>query len=37
MCSILLVEDHKLMAETLIRVLNTRGNFNVAAVAEEES
>ena len=34
MCSILLVEDHKLMAETLVRVLNTRGNFNVADVAE---
>ena len=34
MCSILLVEDHKIMAETLVRVLNTRGNFNVADVAE---
>jgi DNA-binding NarL/FixJ family response regulator len=34
MCSILLVEDHKLMAETLVRILRTKGNFNVADVAE---
>lgn len=34
MCSILLVEDHKIMAETLTRLLRTRGNFNVADVAE---
>ena len=34
MCSILLVEDHKMMAETLVRVLNARGNFKVADVAE---
>ena len=34
MCSILLVEDHKIMAETLVRVLRTKGNFNVADVAE---
>ena len=34
MCSILLVEDHKIMAETLAHVLRTRGNFHVADVAE---
>lgn len=34
MCSILLVEDHKIMAETLVRVLSTRGKFKVADVAE---
>ena len=34
MCSILLVEDHKIMAETLVHVLRTRGNFQVADVAE---
>ena len=34
MCSILLVEDHKIMAETLVRVLRTKGNFSVADVAE---
>ena len=34
MCSIFLVEDHKLMAETLVSVLHRRGNFNVAGVAE---
>jgi DNA-binding NarL/FixJ family response regulator len=33
-CSILLVEDHKIMAETLVRVLSTRGIFRVADVAE---
>lgn len=34
MCSILLVEDHKIMAETLVHVLRTRGNFHIADVAE---
>ena len=34
MCSILVVEDPKLMAETLVRVLRTKGNFSVADVAE---
>jgi two-component system, NarL family, response regulator DesR len=34
MCSILLVEDHKIMAETLVRVLSTKGKFQVADVAE---
>lgn len=34
MCSILVVEDHKIMAETLVRLLRTRGNFQVADVAE---
>lgn len=34
MCSILLVEDHKIMAETLTRILRTRGNFIVEDVAE---
>lgn len=34
MCSILLVEDHKIMAETLARILQTKGNFCVADVAE---
>lgn len=34
MRSILLVEDHKIMADTLARLLRTRGNFNVADVAE---
>jgi DNA-binding NarL/FixJ family response regulator len=34
MRSILLVEDHKIMAETLVRILCTKGNFNVADVAE---
>jgi DNA-binding NarL/FixJ family response regulator len=34
MCSILVVEDHKIMAETLVRVLRTKGNFQVADVAE---
>jgi DNA-binding NarL/FixJ family response regulator len=34
MCSILLVEDHKIMAETLVRILRTKGNFDVADVAE---
>jgi DNA-binding NarL/FixJ family response regulator len=38
MCSILLVEDHKIMAEALVRILRAKGNFNVydvAASAEE--
>ena len=34
MCSILVVEDHKVMAETLVRALRTKGNFEVADVAE---
>ena len=34
MCSILLVEDHKLMADALVRVLHKKGNFTVAGVAE---
>jgi DNA-binding NarL/FixJ family response regulator len=39
MRSILLQEDHKLMAETLVHILPTKGRFNVADVAEsaEES
>lgn len=34
MCEILLVEDHKLMADTLVQVLQKRGHFKVADVAE---
>ena len=34
MCSILVVEDHKIMAETLVHILRTKGNFNVADVFE---
>jgi DNA-binding NarL/FixJ family response regulator len=34
MCSIFLVEDHKIMADALVRVLNRKGNFKVADVAE---
>jgi DNA-binding NarL/FixJ family response regulator len=34
MCTILLVEDHRLMAEALVRVLHQKGNFRVADVAE---
>ena len=34
MCSILLVEDHKIMADTLVNVLRTKGKFNIADVAE---
>ena len=34
MRSILVVEDHKVMAETLVHVLRTKGKFNVADVAE---
>ena len=32
--SILLVEDHKVMAEALTNILSKRGNFNVSDVAE---
>jgi DNA-binding NarL/FixJ family response regulator len=32
--SILLVEDHKLMAQSLVSLLNSQGNFAVADVAE---
>jgi DNA-binding NarL/FixJ family response regulator len=34
MCSILVVEDHKIMADTLVRLLRTNGSFHVADVAE---
>ena len=34
MCRILVVEDHKLMADTLVRVLQKKGRFKVADVAE---
>ena len=34
MCSILLVEDHNIMAETLVRILRTKGKFEIADVAE---
>ena len=34
MCTILLVEDHKLMAEALVSVLHKNGKFKVADVAE---
>ena len=34
MGSILLVEDHKIMAETLVHILRTKGRFHVADVAE---
>ena len=34
MRSILLVEDHKIMAETLTRILRAKGQFDVADVAE---
>jgi DNA-binding NarL/FixJ family response regulator len=34
MCSILVVEDHKIMAETLVHILRTKGNFKIADVAE---
>ncbi len=33
MCRIFLVEDHKMMAETLVSVLSRRGNFTVTDVA----
>lgn len=34
MYTIFLVEDHKMMAETLVSVLGKKGNFKVAEVAE---
>lgn len=34
MCSIFLVEDHKLMASALVNVLQKSGNFKVVGVAE---
>ncbi len=34
MCKIFLVEDHKMMAEALVSILNGKGNFQVADVAE---
>jgi DNA-binding NarL/FixJ family response regulator len=34
MCSILLVEDHQLMAEALVRVLNNRSSYKVIDVAQ---
>ena len=34
MCTILLVEDHKIMANALVRVLDRKGKFKVAEVAE---
>ena len=34
MCTILLVEDHKIMADALVRVLDRKGKFKVAEVAE---
>lgn len=34
MGSILLVEDHQIMAETLVHVLKTRGNYTVVDVAQ---
>ena len=34
MCTILLVEDHKIMANALVRVLDSKGNFKVTEVAE---
>jgi DNA-binding NarL/FixJ family response regulator len=34
MCTIFLVEDHKLMAEALVNVLHKQGNFQVTGVAE---
>ncbi|HEX2995379.1 MAG TPA: response regulator transcription factor [Anaerolineales bacterium] len=34
MCKIFLVEDHKVMAETLVSVLHKKGNFSVTEVAE---
>jgi DNA-binding NarL/FixJ family response regulator len=33
MCRIFLVEDHKMMAETLVSVLHKEGNFEVSDVA----
>lgn len=34
MCTIFLVEDHKMMAEALVSVLHKQGNFRVTEVAE---
>ena len=34
MGSILVVEDHKIMAETLVHILRTKGRFQVSDVAE---
>lgn len=34
MCTILLVEDHKIMADALVKVLHRKGNFTVAGVAQ---
>ena|SRR5690349_11326182 len=34
MCSILLVEDHKIMAETLARILRDSGKFRIVDIAE---
>ncbi len=34
MCTIFLVEDHKMMAEALVSMLQRKGNFKVADVAE---
>jgi two-component system, NarL family, response regulator DevR len=34
MSTILLVEDHKLMADALVRALHQNGNYKVADVAE---
>jgi DNA-binding NarL/FixJ family response regulator len=34
MCTIFLVEDHKLMAEALISILQKKGDFTVTDVAE---
>jgi DNA-binding NarL/FixJ family response regulator len=34
MCTIFLVEDHKMMAEALVSVLHKQGNFKVTEVAE---
>jgi two-component system response regulator DesR len=34
MCTILLVEDHKMVGETLARILRTKGDFKVADIAK---
>lgn len=34
MCKIFLVEDHKVMAQALVRILETHGHFDVTDVAE---
>ena len=33
MCTILLVEDHRIMADALVRILHKKGEFKVAEVA----